>query len=135
MRSSWFSDPRCVWNTPPAMRMIWCMRPLGSVSCTWSPAANGPRWVLAFTGLGYWPGGGSDAREDLVQVLRRQHADDLTGRLDQEVLGSGGTAPRVGQRHALQVGAEDHAWLDRAGHRPRLDPGAALGRCRGHGRL
>ena len=43
IRSSWLSEPRCVWNVPPGCRTIWCMRPLGSVSCTWSPAANGPR--------------------------------------------------------------------------------------------
>src|SRR6185312_5243067 len=135
-----------VWNVPPSCSTIWCIRPLGSVSCTWSPAANGPHWVLAFTGIDYWDRGvlgpertgiggygGSDAGEDLVEVAGGEHADDLAGRVDQQVLRGRGAADRVEQRHALQVRVEYEAGVDGPGLRARVDPGPALRRGRHHG--
>src|SRR5690348_3391336 len=115
MRSSCASEPRCVWNVPPSASTIWCIRPFGSVSCTWSPAANGPRCVLAFTaprvlsrgrGQGtvqrgaYAAPGPLHAGEDLVEVAGGEDADDLAGRVDEEVLGGRGAAHRVEQGHA-----------------------------------
>ena len=41
--SSCSKIPRWVWNCLPAASVIVCIRPFGSVSCTRSPAANGPR--------------------------------------------------------------------------------------------
>ena len=66
---------------------------------------------------------GSDAGEDLVEVAGGEHAEDLAGRVDEQVLGGRGAADRVEQRHALQVGVEYQARVDAPGHsggRPEL---------------
>src|SRR3954453_15945461 len=42
IRSSWAIAPRWVWNCLPGSRTTVCSRPLGSVSCTRSPATNAP---------------------------------------------------------------------------------------------
>ena len=43
IRSSCASEPLWVWNSLPGSSVMVCIRPLGSVSWTRSPARNGPR--------------------------------------------------------------------------------------------
>src|SRR6202034_2568893 len=63
-----------------------------------------------------------DAGEDLVEITGREHAEDLSGRVDEQVLGGRGAADRVEQCHPLQVGAEYQARVDAPGHRARFYP-------------
>src|ERR1700747_1219588 len=93
MMSSWFSMPRWVWKDAPARRVMRWLRPLGSVSCTGSPAIKGPRRGLVITVTVAGPG--SHAGEGEVDITGGQHAVDLTGRLNQQVLRGRGPADRV----------------------------------------
>src|ERR1051326_5058821 len=102
MMSSWLSMPRWVWKDAPARRVMMWLRPLGSVSCTGSPAISGPCRGLVM-GLKS-SGPGSDACEGAVDVAGGQHPVNLAGRLYQQVFGGGGLADGVQQGHAGQVG-------------------------------
>src|SRR5580700_10301708 len=100
MMSSWLSVPRWVWKDAPARRVMRWLRPLGSVSCTGSPAINGPCRGLVMALRLAWPG--SDAGEGEVDVAGGQDTVDLTGRLYQQVLRGGSLADRVQQGHPGQ---------------------------------
>src|ERR1700760_173812 len=133
MSSSWLIEPRWVKNDLPGTSTSWWCRPLGSVSCTWSPGSKGPRGVEIMA-EGYRPGSGtSDAGERAVQVAGGQHPVDLAGGLHHQVLTGRGPAHRVEQGHAGQVGGQHQARIQLAGQRAGLDPGPALRR-RGHHR-
>src|ERR1700761_5304594 len=109
--SSWLIDPRWVKNDLPGTSTSWWWRPLGAVSCTWSPATNGPRGVDIMPARLSASRGDSDAGERAVQVTGGQHAVDLAGRLPHQVLTGRGPAHRVDQRHAGQVGGQHQAGI------------------------
>ena len=104
--SSCWIDPLWVWNSLPATRVIVCIRPFGSVSCTRSPTANGPRRCAAPVGsvlavsVGVSEGSGTvgkstnspreacsgGAGEGALDVRGREHAVDVAVGFDDEVL-------------------------------------------------
>ena len=132
--SSCGSAPRWVWNSLPALSVMVCIRPLGSVSCTWSPFAEQATTVLGagshereasrrqrFDAAVSARAEASGAREGPVDVTGGQHAEDATLRVHHEVLGGRQVAHPSSSPGAVEVRGEEQARARAVGRRVPTD--------------